>query len=117
MQEETLSVQSGDILLEGLLARPDHEQAQKLVLMVGGSGPLDRNQNSASVQLNLFSEFALHLAHKGIASFRYDKRGCGDSTGDYDATGHSDLVADASACARQLKNHPDFQSATIYSIA
>jgi len=114
LQEEALSVQSGDVLLEGLIARPENGEAEKLVLLIGGSGPLDRNQNSSSVQLNLFSELALHLAEQGFASFRYDKRGCGESTGDYDATGHSDLVADACACLEHLKNHDDFSSADIY---
>jgi len=61
LREEALSVQSGDVLLEGQLALPENGKAEKLVLLIGGSGPLDRNQNSSSVQLNLFSELARHL--------------------------------------------------------
>ena len=65
--------------------------------MVHGSGPLDRNENvKKGSHLNLFNTLAHHLAGIGIASLRYDKRGCGESTGDYYAAGHSDLLADVS---------------------
>jgi pimeloyl-ACP methyl ester carboxylesterase len=62
--------------------------------MVHGSGPLDRDENMKEQQLNIFNAIAHSLARAGIASLRYDKRGCGKSTGDYDTTGHVDLVND-----------------------
>ena len=63
--------------------------------MVHGSGPLDRNENVKGQQLNAFNTMAAHLAELGIASLRYDKRGCGESSGEFVAAGHRDLVADA----------------------
>lgn len=50
------------------------------------------------MQLNVFNTFAHHLAKAGIASLRYDKRGCGRSGGDYYTAGHHDFVDDAIAC-------------------
>ena len=48
--------------------------------------------------LQVFDTIAHHLAAYGIASLRYDKRGCGDSEGNFLVTGHSDLVDDAVNC-------------------
>lgn len=103
MIEETVSIENDGISLEGTLSLPDSGDIHQAVLLVPSSGPIDRNQNTAQVQLNIFNAVASCLASAGIASFRYDKRGCGDSTGEYDATGHSDLVSDATACLRYLQ--------------
>ncbi len=103
--EETITFSSVDATLEGTLSLPDGQTVQQAVLLLAGSGPLDRNQNSTKVQLNLFNGIATHLAQHGIASLRYDKRGCGKSTGNYDATGHSDLVNDAEQALRFLQQH------------
>ncbi len=72
-------------------------QVSAVVLLLPDSGPLDRNQNSVQVQLNISNDIANYLATHGIASVRYDKRGCGLSKGSFDKAGHSDLVADAQA--------------------
>ena len=66
-----------------------------MVLMVHGSGPLDRDENMKGQALDVFSAIAHRLAGVGIGSLRYDKRGCGASSGDYYATGHFDLVEDS----------------------
>ncbi len=66
-----------------------------MVLFVHGSGPLDRDENTRRGQLNVFNQIAHYLAERGIGSLRYDKRGCGKSSGDYLAAGHLDFVSDA----------------------
>ena len=103
MIEESVSIATGGVSLEGTLALPPDGEIHQAVLLVPNSGPIDRNQNTAQVQLNIFNAVALCLASVGVASFRYDKRGCGNSSGDYDSTGHSDLVSDAAACLRYLQ--------------
>ncbi|MCI5106354.1 MAG: alpha/beta hydrolase [Pseudomonadales bacterium] len=70
--------------------------------MLHGSGPLDRNENMKGQQLNIFNHLAQALADAGIASLRYDKRGCGNTTGEFMSAGHSDLLADASYCLQWL---------------
>jgi pimeloyl-ACP methyl ester carboxylesterase len=53
-----------------------------LVIIIPGSGPTDRNGNSALAkgENNTFLQLADSLAKKGIASYRYDKLGIGKSS-------------------------------------
>jgi uncharacterized protein len=67
------------------------------VLMVHGSGPLDRNENMPGQRLSVFDAVAERLAREGVASLRFDKRGCGASTGQFHTAGLYDLVADVVA--------------------
>jgi uncharacterized protein len=84
--------------------------------MVHGSGPLDRDENMDGQQLNVFNTIAHHLVGEGIASLRYDKRGCGKSSGDYHATGHSDLTNDAVSWFDALKQHDFCESEKIFML-
>jgi pimeloyl-ACP methyl ester carboxylesterase len=97
-----LSIQCSGATLAGELSLPGDKSSYPTVLMIHGSGPLDRNENTRSQSLNVFNALADQLAANGIASFRYDKRGCAKSSGDYMRAGHSDLVDDASACVDHL---------------
>ena len=71
--------------------------------MLPGSGPLDRDGNIKGQRLDAFNSIAHHLAAKGFASLRYDKRGCGASSGNYLQAGYFDFVADAAACFDRLR--------------
>jgi alpha/beta superfamily hydrolase len=55
--------------------------------------------------LKPFKTVAEHLAANGIASLRYDKRGVGDSGGDFGSATREDLAGDVSAALRFLKRH------------
>lgn len=103
MIEKNITINSYDNYLSGTVCLPQENGRFPLVLMIHGSGPLDRDENMEGQQLNVFNTIAYHLAHEGIASLRYDKRGCGKSSGDYYATGHSDLVKDAVSWFDTLK--------------
>ncbi|MEX2169366.1 MAG: alpha/beta fold hydrolase [Pirellulales bacterium] len=67
------------VKLAGTLLVPAHEPDAKIagVIIVAGSGPTDRDGNSAllNVKINLLKQIAEQLAQEGIASLRYDKRG------------------------------------------
>lgn len=95
MIEKDITIDSNGNRLSGTVCLPEGKGRFPLVLMVHGSGRLDRNENAKGYPLNVFNTIAHYLAHRGIASLRYDKRGCGKSTGDFYATGHFDLVDDA----------------------
>ena len=43
--------------------------------------PGSADENIKRQQLNVFNTIAHYLAHEGIASLRYDKRGCGGEFG------------------------------------
>jgi uncharacterized protein len=95
MIEKEMIVDSHGNQLSGTLCLPGDEGSFPLVMMVHGSGPLDRDENMPEQQLNVFNTIAHHLAEQGTASYRYDKRGCGKSTGDYYTAGYADLLNDA----------------------
>ncbi|MDO3386609.1 alpha/beta fold hydrolase [Gilvimarinus sp. SDUM040013] len=102
MQEQEVNIQSGEVTLAGTLCIPHAAGKFSAVLMVHGSGPLDRNGNMKGQNLNIFSELAHAFDRHGIASLRYDKRGCGNSSGDFLTAGYSDLVQDAERCLEAL---------------
>jgi uncharacterized protein len=104
-EDVTLDTHAGT--LSGTLCLPGDRKARTVVLMVHGTGPLDRDENMAGQHLDIFNSIARFLAARGIASVRYDKRGCGRSAGDYHRAGHSDLVDDA-VCWVDAMAKPDF---------
>lgn len=97
MPEEALLVPSGDATLAATLTLPDAEGPCPVVLCLHGSGPLDRDENMPAQRLDVFNVLAADLARRGVATLRYDKRGVGESTGDYYAAGQTELLADAIA--------------------
>jgi pimeloyl-ACP methyl ester carboxylesterase len=71
------------VSLAGTLLIPAHKQGTQVpgVVIVAGSGPVDRNGNEpGGFTTNLYSQIADLLAQQGIASLRYDKRAIGAST-------------------------------------
>ena len=61
-------------LIDGTLLRPGGSNAAALVIIIGGSGPVDRNGNQRMSENNSLRFLAEGLYTNGIASFRYDKR-------------------------------------------
>ncbi len=105
MIENTITFNSSDTQLAGTVCLPADNGAFPCVLMIHGSGPLDRDENTPHLKIDAFNTIAHHLAEKGIASLRYDKRGCGKSGGSFDSTGFYDLVQDGMAAYRFLTAH------------
>ena len=66
--------------LFGTLTMPNSEDVKTICVIVPGSGPTDRDGNSAlGLQADTYKQLAEALSEKGIAGFRYDKRGVGKS--------------------------------------
>ena len=76
-----LIIQANDIKIGGTLSIPTNFKTSPLVIMSSGSGDQDRDETLEGFKI--FKVIADHLASKGIASFRYDDRGVGESTGDF----------------------------------
>ncbi|NNK69416.1 MAG: alpha/beta hydrolase [Flavobacteriaceae bacterium] len=70
-EEKAVSV---DKLIDGTLLTPKHSERPDLAIIIGGSGPTDRNGNQNFMQNNAIKKLAETLSSNGIASFRYDKR-------------------------------------------
>jgi pimeloyl-ACP methyl ester carboxylesterase len=105
MSETRVSIPAGDVTLAGTLATPNGEGPFPAALLLAGSGPLDRDGNHKRLPLGLSRDIASVLNEAGWASLRFDKRGVGESGGDYLSTGFYDELADATSALKWLKSH------------
>ncbi len=87
-----LIIEADDIQIGGTLTLPTNLETSSLVIMSSGSGDQDRDETLEGFKI--FKFIADHLATKGIASFRYDDRGVGKSTGDFVNSTIEDLSND-----------------------
>lgn len=84
------------------LPHPLRRDPVPAVLLISGSGPLDRDSNAEGQTLNIAKAVAEHLAPVGFASLRFDKRGTGASDGGYATTGFHDEYHDAASALHHL---------------
>ena len=104
--EEEVRVASRDgVELSGTLVLPEGNGPFPAVVLVSGTGPQDRDEAMGS--LKPFAVLADALARRGVASYRYDDRGVGRSTGDFAAATLDDFAADAGAAARAIAARPE----------
>jgi len=112
----TLKTPTGEIF--GTLELPAARTPVPVALIIAGSGPTDRNGNSAALPgaNNSLRMLADGLAARGIASVRYDKRGIAGSraamTGEEDLR-FTNFIEDADAWVKQLRADPRFSTVTI----
>jgi len=97
---EEVRFEGGDCSLAGTFVDPGDARAVALILT--GSGRLDRDSNSGAFRAQVNPAIARALAGQAIASLRYDKRGAGESGGDFFATGMGDNYTDAVAAVGWL---------------
>ncbi|OON78814.1 alpha/beta hydrolase family protein [Streptomyces tsukubensis] len=96
--------------LAGTLTLPDGPSPHPAVLLLHGSGPLDRDGNTPKLMMDLGRPVAEALAASGIATLRYDRRGVGSTPGDWRAYGFADNRKDAEAALRALAARPDVRT-------
>lgn len=95
-EEVTFTNPTANVALAGTLTYPTgwkEGERVPVVLMVSGSGPQNRDEEVFGHRP--FLVIADHLARNGIASLRYDDRGCGASTGSFNDATTADFCADA----------------------
>ncbi|MEU8635365.1 alpha/beta hydrolase [Amycolatopsis sp. NPDC048633] len=97
---------SADVMLAGSLAVPDRRAPVPGVVMVGGSGPSDRNNDA------FFPPIRRRLGEAGLAVLSYDKRGVGESSGDWLEATIDDFALDAVAALDFLRAQPGVQAGT-----
>ena len=101
-----------EITLSGTLSVPQTHQKPKIVVLVAGMGPADRD--CTVMGRKLFTPIADYFTKRGIAVLRYDKRGIGQSQGTFDMTVTSaDLAQDVMAAVQFLKNRDDIDTKNI----
>lgn len=95
---EELVIQHDSIAIGGTLTWPKDESSDNLVIMLSGSGAQDRDERLPGVtSFKPFAELADSLTTHGIATFRYDDRGVGQSTGTFVDATLSMLASDVDA--------------------
>lgn len=112
----TLDLASGR--LHGTLQLPEGPAPYPVALIIAGSGPTDRDGNSAVIpgKNNSLRLLAEELASHGVASLRYDKRGVGASAaagGNEEELTFDDFVDDAVGWLEQLEGDDRFSQLVI----
>ncbi|MCU1277558.1 MAG: alpha/beta fold family hydrolase [bacterium] len=99
--EEPFSMDNRGAKIAGVLWLPaKREKAVPVVIVIAGSGPVDRDGNAGgTMRTDSYRLLAEALAKQGVATIRYDKRGVGESTysGKLEELGFDDFVNDAAA--------------------
>ena len=117
LSDEPVSLERPGSTLHGTLEIPrDAHGPVPVVLIVAGSGPTDWDMNSAlGMKTDAFKQLAAALAHKGLATLRYDKRGVGESTftGDWSQVVLGDFTEDARALVAKLRADARFSSVAV----
>ncbi|WP_327150321.1 alpha/beta hydrolase family protein [Nocardia sp. NBC_01329] len=103
---EDVSYPSGTVTVAGTLTRPaDVPGPLPTVVLIGGSGPHDRNEEIAGHQP--FSLLADTLTRAGYAVLRTDDRGVGGTGGNLNQASYADLAGDIEAGLRFLRERPE----------
>lgn len=113
MNETNVVFQADDAFLYGTLRTPDGVGPYPTALILAGSGPLDRDGDHKRLPLSVSKDIAVLLSDVGWASLRFDKRGVGESGGNYMSTGFYDELADAIAALRWLQVQPTTASTIV----
>ncbi|UCC99654.1 MAG: alpha/beta fold hydrolase, partial [Phycisphaerales bacterium] len=103
-EEDEIAFRSGDLTLVGSLLRPTNPGPYPAVAFVHGSGSESRER---------YRRYAAYLARHGIAGFIYDKRGVGDSEGNWILAGFDELAADALSAVKVLQDNPNVISTQV----
>jgi acetyl esterase/lipase len=114
--EQDVQFTSGGDTLYGSLLLPDMQPGQRVpaAVIISGSGPTDRDGNSALLNGTIDSNkfFARTLADRGVASLRYDKLGTGKTGIGAHASNPAEIgfnlfVDEATAAYAYLRSRPE----------
>jgi len=101
---EKVIFKSGDIELAGSVVIPEKKGSVAAVVFLPGSGPFTRYWAAY---------YAHNFAKLGYASFYFDKRGCGESKGNWITASLDDLADDAVAAMKYLASRKDIDAKQI----
>ncbi|PYQ94089.1 MAG: hypothetical protein DMF96_27400 [Acidobacteria bacterium] len=114
--DEQVNIPSNGFSLVGTLSRPAQAGATRLpaVVLVGGSGPADRD--SVVFGVPVLGQIAGALADAGFIVVRYDKRGIGQSGGRAESASLADYSEDVRATIKVLADRKDVDPKRIAAI-
>ena len=106
-EEVTFENTEAGITLAGTLTLPPSDGPFPAVLLLSGSGPQDRDESVFGHRP--FLVLADYLTRRGIAVLRFDDRGVGGSTGNFNEAMALDYAADAMAGVAYLKSRGEIK--------
>lgn len=107
-KEEVISFESQNATLSGTFTSPFSKAPFPVVILISGAGPSDRDGSILGHKpLWILADY---LTRQGIAVLRFDKRGCGKSTGDFNSATTEDFASDVLAGVEYLHSRMDIDS-------
>lgn len=116
---EELTFRAGDVELAGTLLLPDGDERHPWAVLIpswlprGRDGGFDRAGHPSwfaaprAGEFGLLARVADALAARGVASLRYDPRGCGASAGSWAATDLFTRIDDARDAVGAMRSRPE----------
>ncbi|RFZ91251.1 alpha/beta hydrolase [Mucilaginibacter conchicola] len=108
-EEVSFPNKKAGIRLAGTLTLPQNGKARKIVILVSGSGPQNRDEEVKQFNHRPFLVWSDFLTRNGIAVLRYDDRGVAGSTGEFGAATSADFADDAAAALDYIASRPDLK--------
>jgi pimeloyl-ACP methyl ester carboxylesterase len=113
--DETVRIPANGFTLAGTLSVPPvggwAPGKLPAIVLVGGSGPVDRDEAVAGIPV--FGQLAGALADAGFLVLRYDKRGVGQSGGRIESATVEDFAEDVRSAVRFLADRPNVNDKAI----
>ncbi len=117
-EQQELRFRAGDASLAGTLTLPDAEGRMPWVVMIPSWLPRDRDGGwdraghaawfgASDGERGLFARLTDALAERGVASLRYDPRGCGASDGAWERTALFTRIDDARDAIGAMRSRPE----------
>lgn len=103
VEEVTFKNLKAGITLSGTLTLPIQGDNYPVVILISGSGPQNRDEEIMGHKP--FLVLADYLTREGIGVLRFDDRGVGKSTGDFEMATSLDFAEDVEAAVSFLKNN------------
>jgi alpha-beta hydrolase superfamily lysophospholipase len=105
LREEAVQFSNGDVRLSGTLILPrSTTPPYAAIVMAHGSGAEGRWANRFLAQL---------FAEAGVAALIFDKRGVGESSGDWRTAGFEELAADVASGVAMLRTRRDIRAKNV----
>ena len=102
IKEERVKI-DGEVKLGATAAYKESNEKRPVVILISGTGSLDRDGNGFGVKMNLYKQLSDEFVNNGYVCIRYDKRGTHDSEKGSKKTSLTDLVNDAISVVKYAK--------------
>ena len=110
-EDVTFKNPKAEISLAGTLTLPKKKGKYPVVVLISGSGPQNRDEELLGHKP--FLVISDYLTRNGIGVLRYDDRGVGESTGDFNAATSADFATDVESAIEYLKSRKEVDEKNI----